>query len=182
MAIPYLTEDGLLYAAEDGTRLVLDFMPSLITDRTAQDVEAVKLLATAIKAGTATEEQLDEYLNVQQKGAYTHNDMNRVADAVDHIADRLAEMGYMATAPVVRYWSVGYIPDREDFTLYFENVARIRSAVPVWASTPNAPTSVEGFDVIKANALEQILVDVYLVLERMADAWFFANDVYAAEV
>ena len=36
----------------------------LVTDRTLSDVESVKKLAEAIKSGVATEEQVQEYLNV----------------------------------------------------------------------------------------------------------------------
>jgi hypothetical protein len=154
----------------------------LITDRTPNDVESVRALTEAIKAGTATEEQLSEYLNVIQKGAYTYRDLNRVEEAVQFIANRLKEYGYLSNMPVIRSWSVESKPNQEDFARYFRNVDALRSAIRVWASTPETPESIQGFDVSKANALEQVLVDVNRVLDHMANAWFYSGDLYMAEV
>jgi hypothetical protein len=44
------------------------------------------------------------------------------------------------------------------------------------------PASVKGFDVHKANALEQILMDVDQVLNKIQAAWFFLGDLHAGEV
>ena len=154
----------------------------LITDRTPEDVEAVRSLTEAIKAGTATEEQLSEYLNVIQKGAYTYRDLNRVEEAVQYVAARLKEYGYLSDMLVARSWSVENKPNQEDFDRYFGNVATLRAAISVWANTPETPNSINGFDVGKANALEQVLVDVNRVLDHMANAWFYSGDLYMAEV
>lgn len=154
----------------------------LITDRTEQDVETVKQLAEAIKAGTATEEQVQQYLNVHQKGAYTYEDLNRVETAVAYIANRLREFGYRYELQTVETWTMADKPNEVDFERYLGNVARLRSAVIVWASTPEAPDSMAGFDVNKANALEQILQDVDRILNHIRDAWFFLGDLYTGEV
>ncbi len=154
----------------------------LITDRTPNDVESVRALTEAIKAGTATEEQLSEYLNVIQKGAYTYRDLNRVEDAVQYVAGRLKEYGYLTHLPVIQFWDVQDKPNEADFARYFSNVALLRNAIAVWDSTPQAPNSIKGFDVNKANALEQILVDIDLVLNKIKAAWFFLGDIYAGEV
>ena len=154
----------------------------LITDRTLLDVEAVKNLAEAIKNGVATEEQVQQYLNVHQKGAYTYEDLNRVEDAVAYVARRLKEFGYDPAIRPVERWSVEDKPNVEDFDRYFGNVAKIRGAITVWRNTPEPPNSIVGFDVNKANALEQVLFDVDQILNFMKDAWFFLGDLYAAEV
>ena len=155
---------------------------SLITDRTASDVVTVSGLAEAIKSGTATAEQVRQYLEVQQKGAYNYTDLNRVEEAVLYVAERLKGYGYLSVLPATRSWSAEDIPNTSDFTRYFNNVATLRRAIAVWASTPNAPSGVDGFGVKEANALEQILVDVDLVLTRISQAWFYSGDLYAAEV
>jgi hypothetical protein len=157
-------------------------LESLITDRAVFDVEAVKTLANAIKAGTATEEQVRQYLNVHQKGAYTYEDLNRVERAVGYVSERLHEFGYLPTLLTVTDWSVSDKPNESDFSRYFNNVARIRAALTVWRTTPEAPTSVLGFDVDKANALEQILVDVDNILDHIQASWFYAGDLYSGEV
>ena len=153
----------------------------LITDRTSEDVEAVRALTEAIKAGTATEEQLSEYLNVIQKGAYTYRDLNRVEEAVQYVAARLKEYGYLSDMPVIRSWSVENKPNQADFARYFGNVNALRNTIRVWSSTPETPNSINGFDIGKANALEQILVDVSRALDYMARAWFYSGDLYSAE-
>lgn len=157
-------------------------LENLITDRSLSDVDTVKALAEAIKAGTATEEQVRQYLDVNHKGAYTYRDMNRVEDAVYYVATRLKEYGYLHTLPPVRQWAIEDKPNLQDFGRYFGNVAMIRRAIAVWASTPEVPDSVVGFDVNKANALEQILVDVNQIINYMKDAWFFSGDLYLGEV
>lgn len=154
----------------------------LITDRTQADVDAVKALAEAIKAGTATEEQVSRYLNEINKGAYTYRDLNRVEDAVQYVAERLHEFGYLPVVPHIQSWSVEDKPNEQDFIRYFGNVAMLRNAITVWSSTPAAPNSVNGFDVDKANALEQILVDVDQILNHIQASWFYSDDLYSGEV
>ena len=154
----------------------------LITDRVVADVDEIRNLTEAIKAGTATAEQVREYLDATHKGAYTYRDMNRVEDAVQYVAQRLQEAGYLRSLPITRTWSVEEKPNAEDFKRYFDNVEMIRNSIPVWATTPAAPSGVSGFDVKQANALEQILLDVELILEYIPLAWFYLDDVYSAEV
>ena len=154
----------------------------LVTDRTLTDVETVKKLAEAIKSGEATEAQVQEYLTAHQKGAYTYEDMNRVESAVVYVANRLKEFGYGTDIRPVETWSVEDKPNKEDFDRYLWNIAQIRSAITVFSSTPAAPNSMVGFDVNKANALEQILVDVDRILNKIQAAWFFLGDLNAGEV
>lgn len=182
MATVYTTGDGLAYATEDGTLLVIGPMLDLITDRIEADVAAVKALETAIKSGTATEEQVLEYLNAHQKGAYTYEDLNRVELAVAYVSERLRSAGYPQFNFSIWLWGVTDKPNESDLSRYFDNVARIRAVLPVWATTPEAPNSVIGFDVSKANALEQILADVDQILNLVRDAWFYSGDLYLAEV
>lgn len=182
----YTTADGKSYTAADGTLLVVGTSPTLldglITDRTPADVEEVKALTESIKAGTATEAQVQAYLNQLHKGAYTYRDMNRVAEAVQYVANRLREFGYLPRLPVVQFWEVGDKPNEADLARYFGNVAVLRNAITVWSATPDAPSSAKGFDIYKANALEQILVDVDQILTHISQAWFYSGDLYLAEV
>lgn len=164
------------------SRITLYYGLHLITDRTLVDVESVKNLAEAIKNGVATEEQVQEYLNVHQKGAYTYEDLNRVEAAVGYVANRLKEFGYLSSIPVTQSWTVADKPSVSDFARYFGNVRTLRNAVTVWDSTPEAPNDVAGFDYSKANALEQILVDVDQILTQISQAWFYSGDLYLAEV
>ena len=157
-------------------------LENLITDRTLADVETVKRLAEAIKNGTATAAQVHEYLNVHQKGAYTCEDLNRVEAAVAYVVDRLKEFGYHLAIYPVATWSVGDKLTAADFNRYFKNVAQIRDTIAVWRRTPQVPDSIANFDVNKANALEQILVDVDQILNHIQAAWCYIGDLYFGEV
>ena len=177
----YTTIDGQTFMAGDGTVLVVGPF-DMITDRTLADVDAVKALTERIKTGAATEAQVQEYLNVLHKGAYTYRDMNRVEDAVQYVAQRMRTFSYLASLPALRVWTVADKPSEADLNQYFNKVATLRNAITVMSSTPDAPNSAVGFDVTKANALEQILVDIEHILTRISLAWFYSGDLYAGEM
>jgi hypothetical protein len=91
------------------------------------------------------------------------------------------QLGYISPILYTIEWSVTDKPDSADFVRYFNNVKILRDILPVWSTTPEVPSGVEGFDFHKANDLEQILVDIDLVLTRMAEAWFYSGDLYSGE-
>ena len=152
----------------------------LITDRTGQDVDRVKFLAEKAWQDMTAEERA-EWLS-PMKGAYNYTDFNRVEEAVAYVSGRLMEYGYLSYQPIIHYWSGEDIPTKNDLMRYFDNIATLRSAISVWASTPAAPGGISEFDIQKANDLEQILMDIDEILTRISDAWFFSNDLYASEV
>lgn len=152
----------------------------LITDRSAQDVDRVKILAEKAWQDMTADER-SEWLS-PMKGSYNYTDLNRVEEAVSYVAGRLGEFGYLAYQPITRDWRVEDIPTEDNLARYFENVSMLRRTIAVWANTPTAPNSIDGFGASEANALEQILVDVDLVLTRISQAWFYSNDLYSAEV
>lgn len=153
---------------------------SMITDRGAQDVDRVKFLAEKAWQDMTAEEKA-EWLS-PLKGAYNHTDLNRVEEAVAHVAEQLQKYGYLSYLPATRSWSVEEKPTEHDLSRYFGNVATLRRSIAVWASTPAAPNSIVGFGANEANALEQILVDVDQILTRISQVWFYSGDLYSAEV
>ena len=153
---------------------------NLITDRTAQDVDRVKTLAEKAWQDMTAEERT-EWLS-PMKGAYNYTDLNRVEEAVAYVAERLKAFWYLTDLPITRSWSAEDIPTGSDFARYLSNVETLRRAIAVWASTPTTPTETNGFGVNEANALEQILMDVDLVLTHISQAWFYSSDLYSGEV
>jgi len=151
----------------------------LITDRASQDVDRVRVLAAKAWQDMTAEERA-EWLS-PLKGAYNYTDLNRVEEAVAYVSERLNEFGYLPFLPTTRNWSAGDIPNTSDLSRCFGNVAQLRRAITVWASTPYAPNA-NSFGANEANDLEQILVDVDLVLTRISQAWFYSGDLYSAEV
>ena len=155
-------------------------LENLIADRTELDVDRAKELAEKAWQDMTSEER-SEWLS-PMKGSYNHTDMNRVEEAVLYVAERLKEFGYLSVLPDMRTWSANEIPTESDLFRYFSKVSTLRGAITVWASTPDAPSSINGFGVNEANALEQILIDVDHVLTQISKAWFYSGDLYSAEV
>lgn len=151
----------------------------LITDRTAHDVDRVRILAAKAWQDMTAEERA-EWLS-PMRGSYNYTDLNRVEEAVAYVAGRLQAFGYLSFLPTTRTWSATDILTASDLSKYLGNVSMLRRAIAVWASTPVVP-SVNGFGANEANDLEQILVDVNLVLTRISQAWFYSGDLYSAEV
>ena len=152
----------------------------MITDRTSQDVDRAKVLAAKAWQDMTAEERT-EWLS-PLKGSYNYTDLNRVEEAVAYVAIRLGEFAYLPYQPFTRSWYADDIPTASDLARYFGNVAMLRRSIAVWANTPEAPGSINGFGANEANALEQILLDVDLVLTRISQAWFYMGDLYSAEV
>ena len=170
----------------DLASLVAYFRPGqpllyLITDRTLADVDRIAQLAARVSAGTATDAEKTEWAS-DLKGAYNASDLNRVGAAVAYVAGRLNGYGYAVTVTPKQDWTVSDIPTQESMTSYLADVAALRGAIAVMASTPHTPDSASGLTWQEANNIEQILLDVDELLTRMAAAWFYSGDLYAAEV
>lgn len=156
-------------------------LENMITDRTEADIEEVRAVAEAIKNGTASYDQMEQYRNGSMRGAYSYIDLNRVENAVDYVAKELQKYGYMRRLPIVRQWNIDSKFNEADLSRYIQNVATIRKTLSVFDSTPMTPP-VGSLDIHQANALEQILVDVEVILEYMKKGWFYSGDLYSAEV
>lgn len=164
---------------------------NLITNRTQADVDRVAQLTGRVSAGTATAAEIAEWQS-DLKGAYNASDLNRVGAAVAYVAGRLNGYGYAVTVNPKQDWQAADIttqesmtadtPTQESMTAYLADVAALRGAIAVMASTPPTPDSANNLTWQEANNIEQILLDVDELLTRMAAAWFYSGDLYAGEV
>lgn len=153
----------------------------LITNRTQADVDRVAALAARVSAGTATAAEKTEWAT-DLKGAYNASDLNRVGAAVAYVAGRLNGYGYAVTVNPKQDWTGNDIPTAGQMSAYLRDVATLRGAIAVMASTPPTPDSASGLTWREANDIEQILTDVDELLTRMAAAWFYSGELYAGEV
>lgn len=153
----------------------------LITDRVQADVDRVAVLAARVSAGTATEAEKTEWAS-DLKGAYNASDLNRVGAAVAYVAGRLNGYGYYVSVSPKQDWTANDIPTAGQMATYIQDVATLRGAIAVMASTPPTPDSASGLTWREANDIERILFDVDELLTRMAAAWFYSGELYAAEV
>ena len=184
MAIIYTTADGKAYATEDETLLILlESTPPVrfITDRTWDDVKRWRELHDKGWAAMTASEQ-SEWTG-EMKGRYTHNDMNRVENAVAELSGQFVDKGYLITPLTTKTdWNLWSVPTKTDMTRYLGNVATLRSLVTVYPTTPEAPTVDHRLDYERANDIEKILVDLYDILEKTPQSWFYSGEIYSGEV
>lgn len=154
---------------------------NLITNRTQADVDRVAALTARVSAGTATAAELAEWQS-DLKGAYNASDLNRVVAAVAYVAGLLNGYGYAVTVNPKHDWTGSDIPTAGQMAVYLRDVAALRGAIAVMASTPPTPDSANNLTWQEANDIEKILVDVDELLTRMAAAWFYSGELYAGEV
>ena len=117
---------------------------SLITDRTRADVE-----------------------NETDKGFYNASDLNRVGAAVEYIAGRFAALGYDCPVTGKKDWLTSDAPTQRQMETYRQNIVTLRGQIAVMASTPNAQASMAGLDYVKANNIEQILLDLDALIDNI---------------
>lgn len=132
---------------------------TLVTDRTRADVE-----------------------NETDKGFYNASDLNRVGAAVEYIAGRFTALGYACPVTVKKDWLTTDAPTASQLETYRRNIVTLRSRIAVMQSTPEAPASMAGLDYVKANNIEQILLDLDALITNIINSWYFAGEVYAGEV
>ena len=162
--------------------------PSFITDRTSGDVDRWRLLRDKGWLGMTEEERLEwlgetSVIPAAYRGMYTHNDMNRVENAVKIIVGIFEEAGY--DVPILDTktdWTHADVVTREDIERYYSNVAILRDFMAVYPDTPKAPTIKDRLNYLVANDIEKILMDVHGVANNISKSWYYAGDVCSGEV
>ena len=165
-------------------------------ERAADDTYAVALTAVTA-AGVSTNYTLTLYYGLlslitdrtradvasqTDKGFYNASDLNRVGAAVEYIAGRFTALGYDCPVTVKKDWLTSDTPTASQLETYRQNIVTLRSRIAVMASTPEAPASMAGLDYVKANDIEQILLDLDALITNITKSWYFAGEVYAGEV
>lgn len=165
-------------------------------ERAADDTYAVALTAVTA-AGVSTNYTLTLYYgllslitdrtradvaNETDKGFYNASDLNRVGAAVEYIARRFTALGYDCPVTVKKDWLASDAPTASQLETYRQNIVTLRSQIAVMASTPEAPASMAGLNYVKANNIEQILLDLDTLITNITKSWYFAGEVYAGEV
>ena len=164
-------------------------------ERAANDTYAVALTAVTA-AGTSTNYALTLYYgllslitdrtradvaNQTDKGFYNASDLNRVGAAVEYIAGRFAALGYACSVTVKKDWLTSDAPTASQLETYRQNIVTLRSRIAVMASTPEAPASMAGLNYVKANNIEQILLDLDALITNITKSWCFSGELYAGE-
>ena len=178
------------------TWTLMDGAWTATVERAADDTYAVALTAVTA-AGTSTNYTLTLYYgllslitdrtradvaNETDKGFYNASDLNRVGAAVEYIAGRFAALGYDCPVTVKKDWLTSDAPTASQLETYRQNIVTLRALIAVMASTPEAPASMAGLNYVKANNIEQILLDLDALITNITKSWYFAGEVYAGEV
>lgn len=166
----------------------MSIIDTLITDRTAGDVERVVYLtglwvpnAQGVPQWTGTAAELSEW-TAGAKGAYNATDLNRVGEALLYLAGLLNARGYTVTVSPKTDWTVADNPTATAMAHYLAQVSAIRDVIPLLPTTPAVPADLEGMTYMDANDIERILTDLDTLLANMAQAWFYCGEVYCGEV
>ena len=167
-------------------------------DRAADDTYHVAL--TAVNAArTSTDFELTLYyglltlitdrtaMDVAQKtakGVYNATDLNRVGAAVEYVAGRFQALGYDCPVSVKKDWSESDTPTAGQMETYRQNIATLRRQIAVMKSTPETPETPETIrqlNYIRANNIEQILMDLDQLITNIHKSWYFSGEIYAGE-
>ena len=170
----------------------------LITDRSRADVTYLENLmvtpveewpaAAAVGEATVGRERVGmsvlEWFNAGDlRGAYTWVDLNRVGEAMAYIADLLTEAGYLVRVSPRTDWANGDVMRPADAEAYLGDLAEIKRQFALVPSAPFLPDNMEQLSYTKANAIEQILLDVYNLYQNILNGRiYYSGDLYAGEV
>ena len=164
-------------------------------DRAADDTYAVALTAVNA-AGTSSNFELTLYYGLltlitdrtaedvaskTAKGFYNATDLNRVGAAVVYVADRFQALCYHSPVQVKKFWSESDTPTADQMETYRQNIATLRRQIAVMQSTPETPATIRQLDYIRANNIEQILVELDRLLTNIEKSWYFSGELYAVE-
>lgn len=101
------------------------------------------------------------------KGIYTHEDLNRVGEAVNIISGLFNDNGYANSVVGRTDWTADDTPDVSDMSSYLQNITELKAIIGAKTDTPDTPSTMAFLDYIKANHIEQILLDIDAIVEGM---------------
>jgi hypothetical protein len=185
----------------------------MITDRSLSDVNIAESL---FKKGfdKLTEDEKKSFLQ-GLKGAYNYTDFNRIESVVKYLTDRmkniwvesekLAQDLFVGWDKIFDYpytkhqfdnnisktnWNIGDILNQDDRKRYIDNIISI---IAPFLDISDLPTSLENMDFIKANNIENGLINLNneitkaknyndFMMINASKSWFFSDDLYGGEI
>jgi len=105
--------------------------------------------------------------NKTDKGFYNIEDLNRVGQDSEYLAELLNQYGYAVTIAPKTNWVMEDFPTEETMATYLDNIRALIEAYYALPDTPDLPPDMELLTYSLANAIEENLQDVRTVLDRM---------------
>lgn len=129
--------------------------------------------------------ELDVLLG-NEKGVYSHSDLNRVEAAVAEIAAELSAMGYII-APITKtdweltgdFWEDSW-PTETQMERYLKNIQDIWNIMPL-NGKGELPTSMEKLTWRSANLIEMVLENACKQVSAIKQAWKYSGELFAGE-
>lgn len=78
-------------------------------------------------------------------------------------------------------WYEDDIPTAGQMETYRQNIVTLRRQIAVMQSTPETPETIRQLDYIRANNIEQILMDLDFLISNITKSWDFSGELYAGE-
>lgn len=126
---------------------------------------------------------IDELVTGRSSGTfYNVSDLNRVAEAMDWLADQLFALGYQCRVSPKTDWTKYDIPLALQMEYYLEDLRTIRDTLTLPVGTPDAPNTMNSLTYTGANNIETILSVTNALMEWMVSVFYFAGDLYTGEV
>lgn len=79
-------------------------------------------------------------------------------------------------------WYERDTPTSRQMETYRKNIAALRRQIAVMQSTPETPETIRQLNYIRANNIEQILLDLDALIDKLMKSWYFSGELYAGEV
>jgi hypothetical protein len=93
----------------------------------------------------------------------TNSDYYNISD-FERITDFLIDLETTITSGVTS-WDIGTVLLNTQFQALLDDIGTLRNNCPILSITPQKPT-IANFNASKANAIEQIIYDIYLLVEN----------------
>ena len=131
---------------------------SLITDRTQADLD-----------------------NDTARAYIDHDDLNRLEGAVQWIAEHLQDAGYPVRITERLNWLPADVRTQSEMDRLRDNINNLRSAYVTVSTTPRTPASITYSSINQANEIEQILADLYQLINGMESQYRYSGEAIAGE-
>ena len=79
-------------------------------------------------------------------------------------------------------WYESDVPTASLLARYRANVAAVRAVLRLPEGTPETPETIRQLNYIRANNIEQILMDLDRLITNIQKSWYFSGELYAGEV
>lgn len=154
---------------------------NLITDRTQADVDRYYYFRN--KRWTDLTDVEKQEFSAGLKGSYNYTDFKRVEDAVSYLSNLLNQYGYRNKVELSseETFNPEYIRVKEEIITYLDNIATLQKVYYNSNWVGKLPTIEEWLDYNGANTIEEILLNINELIEKMEAMFRYSNTFYSGE-